>query len=197
MRWQLNSQSNRVHLAVEGSCGGTTVGLHLAADAISDGGRVLWVGKNMPNPDRFYQLFSHLPVTSSSRYHALVLGSSLSKAVDSLIAASNNLPSISLIVLDDWCENTGKIPNSSIDQVTRLGKSLDDNIRLILISKGTIDASGKKRGAIFARSENLMLTKGFEIWTFFKHQNSHHRNLLIDNDNLVLNIVDNGLMIVD
>ena len=52
MRWSIDSvlqDSSRV----EGSVGGTTVGLHLSADVIENGGRVLWVGMDMPNPDDF------------------------------------------------------------------------------------------------------------------------------------------------
>ncbi len=196
MRWQLGDASNRIHLAIEGSCGGTTVGLHLAANTIIEGGRVLWVGKEMPNPDRFHQLFAHLPLTSSSRYHAMILGSSLSKAIDSLISATNNLPSISLVVLDDWCENSGKIPNNDIQEIIRLSKSIDESIRILLISKGTIDASGKREGQIFARSEKLMTSNDFEIWTLSKHENSHHRNLLISEKNIVLDVIDQGLFLL-
>ena len=42
MRWSIDSSSHRIHLAVEGSVGGTTVGLHLSADVIENGGRVSW-----------------------------------------------------------------------------------------------------------------------------------------------------------
>ena len=31
-----------IHLAVEGSIGGTSLGLHMATDVIQRGGRVLW-----------------------------------------------------------------------------------------------------------------------------------------------------------
>ena len=37
MRWHLESDSHRIHMAVEGSVGGTTVGLHIAADVIQSG----------------------------------------------------------------------------------------------------------------------------------------------------------------
>ena len=47
-RWKFQSDNNLIHLAVEGSVGGTTLGLHVSADTIEDGGRVLWVGEDMP-----------------------------------------------------------------------------------------------------------------------------------------------------
>ena len=56
---------DRIHLAVEGSTGGTTLGLHLAADAIENWKRVLWASVEMPDPARFSQLFSHLSLVES------------------------------------------------------------------------------------------------------------------------------------
>ena len=56
-RWKFQSENNLIHLAVEGSVGGTSLGLHVAADVIGDGGRVLWVGEEMPDNQRFSQLF--------------------------------------------------------------------------------------------------------------------------------------------
>ena len=99
MRWHLESDSNRIHMAVEGSVGGTTVGLHIAADVIQSGGRVLWVGLSMPNPHRFPQLFGHLSPVSSSRFHAMMIAGALDKAVDSVISAAETLPSVELLSL--------------------------------------------------------------------------------------------------
>ena len=82
MRWQADSESNRIHMAVEGGVM-DNVGLHMAADTISNGGRVLWVGLSMPNPERFPQLFSRLSLVDSSRFHALLIAGS-DKAINRL-----------------------------------------------------------------------------------------------------------------
>ena len=65
-----------------------------------------------------------------------------------------------------------------------------------MISKGTIDASGKRIGAIFARSENYFKENDFEIWTLAKSQDGHYRNLSIDEEVTKLRIVDEGLELV-
>ena len=44
--WQPDLDESSIHLAVEGSCGGTTLGLQLARQVIDDGGRVLWAAPN-------------------------------------------------------------------------------------------------------------------------------------------------------
>ena len=193
MRWQADSESNRIHMAVEGSVGGTTVGLHMAADTISNGGRVLWVGLSMPNPERFPQLFSRLSLVDSSRFHALLIAGSLDKAIQSIISAASSLPSVELIVLDDWCENSGKIPKKQLQLVTKLAESVSEKIRLVLISKGSIDASGERSGSIFARAENYFTQAGFEIWTFSRSANNHTRILSMGERSVGLRIVDDGL----
>ena len=196
MRWNASDSSNRIHLAIEGSCGGTTIGLQMAANEISKGSRVLWVGLDMPNPTRFQQLFSHISPVASSKFHAMMMSGTLDKAVDSLISAAKNLPSVSLIILDDWCENSGKIPKKYLTEIQRCSDNVSEQIKIILISKGTVDASGKKTGAIFARSENFFLENGFEIWTLAKDKDGHYRNLVTNEVVNKLKIVDEGLELV-
>ncbi|DAC51925.1 MAG TPA: hypothetical protein HA359_06180, partial [Candidatus Poseidoniaceae archaeon] len=61
------------------------------------------------------------------------------------------------------------------------------------ISKGTVDASGKRVGEIFARAENHFVKEGYEIWTFCRSSNGHHRILNIGSNSTTLKIVDSGL----
>tara|TARA_B100000767_G_scaffold102832_1_gene98697 strand:+ start:2052 stop:2450 length:399 start_codon:yes stop_codon:yes gene_type:complete len=123
-RWKFQPENNLIHLAVEGSVGGTTLGLHVAANTIEEGGRVLWVGEEMPDNQRFSQLFKHLSLIDASRFHAMSFSSSFDKAVDAIIRALNSLPSVKLIVLDDWCSNSGKIPVNLIKELARLSKNV-------------------------------------------------------------------------
>ena len=196
MRWDARHSGNRIHLAIEGSCGGTSIGLHMAADEINDGNRVLWVGLEMPNPKRFPQLFAHLSPVASSKFHAMMMSGALDKAVDAVISAANNLPSVSLIILDDWCENSGKISKKELGEIQRCSDNVSKEIKIILISKGTVDASGKRIGAIFARSENYFQENDFEIWTLAKTQDGHNRYLSIDEKVTKLRIVDEGMELV-
>ena len=72
-------------LLVEGSTGGTTLGLHLAADAIETVETQLWASVEMPDPARFSQLFTHLSLVESSRFHAMNFGGRFDRAVDALL----------------------------------------------------------------------------------------------------------------
>ena len=196
MRWNASDSSNRIHLAIEGSCGGTTIALQMAANEIIKGSRVLWVGLEMPNSTRFQQLFAHISPVASSKFHAMMMSGTLDKAVDALISAANNLPSVSLIILDDWCENSGKISQKHLSEIKRCSDNVSKQIKIILISKGTVDASGKRIGAIFARSENYFLENGFEIWTLAKSKDGHYRNLVTNEVVNKLKIIDEGVELV-
>ena len=48
------------------------------------------------------------------------LSSSIDKVVQSIIGALKSLPSVKLIVMDDWCPSSGKIPSSTISEIMRL-----------------------------------------------------------------------------
>ena len=52
-RYDMGLNGQRIHLAIEGSTGGTSLGLHAAADTIAVGKRVLWASVEMPDAADF------------------------------------------------------------------------------------------------------------------------------------------------
>ena len=194
-RYRFTDAGKRIHLAVEGSCGGTSFGLHMAADVIGSGQRVLWSSKALPNAERFAQLFAHLSLTESSRFHAMNFGGRFDRAVDAIIEAANALPSVGLIVLDDWCDNTGRIPNTQVEQVKRLGALVDNGVTLLLISKGSVDASGKSDEAIRPRALDAMSEAGYEAWTLSRPSDGAKRRLTSGQETLGLVIEDSGFVL--
>ena len=193
-RWKFQPENNLIHLAVEGSVGGTTLGLHVAANTIEEGGRVLWVGEEMPDNQRFSQLFKHLSLIDASRFHAMSFSSSFDKAVDAIIRALNSLPSVKLIVLDDWCSNSGKVPVNLIKELARLSKNVSPDIQLLLISKSTIDASGKKAGSAFARAEKAMSEHGFSIYLLTRPKDGPNRMISWDDNEFNLKLTETGFI---
>lgn len=193
-RWKFQPENNLIHLAVEGSVGGTTLGLHVAANTIEEGGRVLWVGEEMPDNQRFSQLFKHLSLIDASRFHAMSFSSSFDKAVDAIIRALESLPSVKLIVLDEWCSNSGKIPVNLIQEIARLSKNVSSDIQLLLISKSTIDASGKKVGSAFARAEKAMLEHGFSIYLLTRPKDGPIRMISWNDNKFNLKLTETGFI---
>ena len=186
-------ENARVHLAVEGSTGGTTLGLHMAADAIEHGGRVLWASPEMPDGVRFGQLFEHLSLADSSKFHAMNLVGSLSQAVDVLIETSTALPSVRLIVLDDWCAQSGRIPSDRIQDAEHLAERLNSDIGLVLISKAGINAGGEG-SSLNVRGEDKMKSAGFQIWTLERPTDGPRRNITMNGDVNPCRIDDQGFV---
>lgn len=181
-----------IHLAVEGSTGGTTVGLHMAADCINDGKRVLWASVDMPDPARFSQLFAHLSLVESSRFHAMNFGGKFDRAMDALIEATNALPSVGLVVMDDWCETTGRIESHKIEHVQRFVEHCPEDVTVLLISKGSVDASGASEDPIVARAADAMTGANFTIWRLWRHQNTDKRVLASGDERVVLTLAESG-----
>lgn len=194
-RAHLNAGGKNIHLAVEGSVGGTSLGLHMATEVIEQGGRVLWASPSMPDNVRFGQIFSHLSIAHSSRYHAMNLVGDFDQAMDILIQTSNSLPSVQLVVLDDWCEQSGKIPSAKIAAVQRLSEEIDESICLLLTSKGSVDASGNSSHSVVARGEDSMKKAGFEIWRLERPKDGPLRNLVRNDETIELKLEEAGYFV--
>ena len=194
-RYDLGLDGERIHLAVEGSTGGTTLGLHLAADVINQGKRVLWASVDMPDPARFSQLFEHLSLVESSRFHAMNFGGRFDRAVDALLDAATSLPSVGLVVMDDWVPSSGRLPSDRLEHIERVAKACPANITVLLISKGSVDASGTSNDPIVARSAEAMEKKGFATWRLWRGKNGAHRTLDRHGELVDVQIKDSGFVI--
>ena len=190
--YSLGAKGQDIHLAIEGSVGGTSLALHLAADAIENGGRVIWAGKDLPNAVRFSQLFSHLSLVQSSRFHAMSIAGNTEVAVLSIIQAMNSLPSVSMIVIDDWCQSGGRIASSDLTQMVKLRDEKKVEATLLLVSKGSIDASGNSKEIIVARSANAMQKAGFTIATLTRTKDGPFRTLKIGDESIDLKLEESG-----
>jgi len=178
-RFSLGAKGQAIHLAIEGSVGGTSLALHLAANAIEEDGRVIWASKEMPNAGRFSQLFSHLSLVQSSRFHAMNLSGKMELAVPLIVQAMNSLPSVSMIILDDWCDSSGRIGKDELTQVAKLLEQKKEGVTLLLVSKGGIDVTGNSSDSIVARSANVMQKSGFTIATLTREKDGPFRTLKI------------------
>ena len=185
---------SRIHLNVEGSCGGTTFALTMAKNSLIDGGRVLWVSPEFPDETRFSQIFAEVDITSSTRFLAVTLVGKLEQTVDSLTKLAGSLPNVTLIVIDEWCEKQGKIPTSSISAMQKLSKSISEEIVLVLITKLGTNVSG---GSEFnVRGEKAMLEAKFSICQLTKQNNSSKRMFRRDDESFELLIEDSGFKVV-
>ena len=193
-RYNFGLKGERIHLAVEGSTGGTSLGLHVAADVIEAGQRVLWASVDMPDPARFSQLFQHLSLVESSRFHAMNFGGRFDRAVDAVLEAANSLPSVGLVVMDDWCPASGRIPSDRLDHIQRVADECPTHVSVILISKGSVDASGSTNDPIVARGADAMAKKGFTAWRFWRGKNGAQRILDRAGMHVELTIEDSGFV---
>ena len=132
-----------VHLAVEGGCGGTTFGLQMARDVLKSDKHVVWICQEMPDGDRFGQLFSEMSPAAVSKMHLIAVGEQTEQGVQSAIALLRALNNIALIVVDDWTDKTGR-PKANVQKsmLNLYRESTARNVPLLAISSAYEDAGG-------------------------------------------------------
>ncbi len=187
MLWEMNFENSSIHLAVEGSCGGTSFGLHLARQAILKGGRVLWAAPEMPDGARFSQIFADVSPTESSRFHAMNLVGNVEQATDSLLKTAKALPNVSLVVLDDYCPDSGQIPKDIISSVNKLVS--DTSWTTLLISKGGVSMDSTP---LIARGKSKL--DADEVWLLTRPDSDSKRILWIGDDHIELRITEDGFI---
>lgn len=185
--WEAPLDGSSIHFAVEGSCGGTSLGIQLARQAISDGGRVLWASPELPDGTRFSQIFAGMDLTSSSRFHAMNLVGNFDQALASLMHTANVLPGVSLVVLDDYCPESGQIPSSIITGINKLISN--SNWTTLLISKGGVSMDGSP---LTARGKKKINSD--KVWLLTR-PDSDSKRILWDGDNSIsLRLVEEGFI---
>tara|TARA_B100001113_G_C21081270_1_gene610047 strand:- start:1002 stop:1556 length:555 start_codon:yes stop_codon:yes gene_type:complete len=179
--------NSSIHLAVEGSCGGTTLGLQVARQTILDGGRVLWASSELPDGVRFSQIFSDVSPTESSRFHAMNLVGNLDQAVDSLLKTANSLPNVTLLILDDYCPSSGQISGDIITAVNKL--ILNTSWTTLLISKGGVSMDSTP---LIARGKNKLNTD--KVWLLTRPESNSKRVLWSGDDRIDLQLKEEGFL---
>ena len=179
--------NSSIHLAVEGSCGGTTLGLQVARQTLLDGGRVLWAAPRLPDGRRFSHIFADVSPTESSRFHAINLVGNLDQSIDSLLKTAKALPNVSLLVLDDYCPNSGQIPKDIIASVNKL--ITHTSWTTLLISKGGVSMDSDP---LLARAKNKI--KSDKIWLLTRPESNSKRVLWIGDNSIDLMLKEEGFV---
>ncbi len=177
---------NRViHLAVQGRCGGSTMGMQLAMQVISQGGRVVWAYHDLPDNSRFAQIFSELSPADSARFHAMNISGNVTQAFDRVNSAIAMLPDVRLLVMDDWIEKTGRVGKNYADAIAKV---IDDRgqCSILLISKG--GESMKEGVPLNARGAN----KEMEVWLLTKPKDGIQRVLTLPDEQITLDLKEEG-----
>ncbi|MBA88626.1 MAG: hypothetical protein CMB16_05105 [Euryarchaeota archaeon] len=183
--WNTELNRSSIHLAVESSCGGTSLGIQLARQVIEGGGRVLWASPEIPNPTRFSQIFSGIDLTASSRFHATNLVGNVDKAFKSLSNSAKILPNVELVVIDDYAPKIGVIPKDIIVAVNDFVSQA--SWTTLLISKGGVSMSGEP---LVARAANKIKTD--QIWLLTRPDSDSKRKLFIGDEKVDLILKESG-----
>jgi hypothetical protein len=173
----LPSLSGPIHLSVAGGCGGTTLGLQYARGVLSEGNHVVWICDEIPDGERFSQIFCELPPVAVAKFHLSAVGENTTVGINSAIGLLEVLSNIGIVIVDDWTAKYGKPTSSTTKSMKNLIAICGErNVALMAISSAYEDAGGsgwKARG-------NL---DPCEVWFLHRSQiDSMRRELHIGED---------------
>lgn len=137
-----------LHIAAEPGSGATTIALQLVTLGLKNNGRVLWVGRDMPHPDRLSAVFNDLPVTALSRFHAGSFGEHIGRGLEESIELILGLDSLTHIVIDDWAGRSGRADSQVTRMLSRIIEIRNEETVLIVTSALYADATGQDEWAI-------------------------------------------------
>lgn len=183
--WKAPLNGSAIHLAVEASCGGTSLGIQMARQAILDGGRVLWAAPELPDGTRFSQIFAGMELTASSRFHAMNLVGNMDQSLQSLMNAAEMLPGVVLVVLDDYCPDSGQLPKDIVTAVNKLIAGSDWTT--LLISKGGVAMDSTP---LIARGKSKLKTD--TVWLLTRPEDNSKRTLWVDEEAIHLRLTEEG-----
>jgi hypothetical protein len=181
-----------LHIAAEPGAGSTTLALQLVHSGLESDGRVLWIGRDMPHPDRLSTVFADIPVTALSRFHAGSFGEHIGRGLEESIELILGLDSLTHIVIDDWAGRSGRADSHVSRMLTRVLEICNEETVVIVTSALYADASGQDEWAMRSGC-NIN-----EIWRLTRQSISNDkRNLVTSRQTYTLQLRDGVFEIQD
>ena len=145
----------------------------------------MWAAPELPDSTRFSQIFSDVDLSASSRFHAMNLVGNFDQAIDTIIHTANTLPGVSLVILDDFSPNSGRVPKDVTSGVNKLIKS--SNWTTLLITKGGVSMGEE---SLTARGKSEI--KSDEVWLLTRPDSGSKRTLSVSNQKVNLVLKEEG-----
>lgn len=139
----LDLDEGAVHLSCEPGAGATTLCLSLAAAVLERGNRVIWLSREIPDPQRSAHILGGLSEEALGRMVIIDYKEDLMTASAALRTIIRGLREKDFLVVEDWCERHGRATNVNLESM----RSILADARLchvIFTSASYDDASGKE-----------------------------------------------------
>ena len=195
----LPSLSARSIILGEPGVGRTTLALVHARAVLEDGGRVAWISPEAPHPARVTSILGTLGPSTSARFIAL-FDSDVARSISRISHLIPSLSSLRLIVVDDYCPATGRVPPSMDDALTELSSIVTDTTILLTAAAGS-DVSGESDATspidgLSMRHRSYLIDNEYEPF-WIERLEMGRRCLHTGGTSLSLTLVDEGLEFSD
>lgn len=116
----LDLDSGPVHLSYSPGAGSTTLCLSIASSTLISGNRVIWLTREVPDSKRAQQILGDLSESELDRLTIIHIESDLHSTGPSIRSLLGNMQSNDLVIVEDWCERSGKAPKEEISAMIEI-----------------------------------------------------------------------------
>ena len=110
----LDLDSGPVHLSYDPGAGATTLCLSIASSTLISGNRVIWLAREVPDSNRARQILVDLNEEELERLTIIQIKGGLHATGLSIRSFIGKMLPTDLLIVEDWCERSGKVPGGEI-----------------------------------------------------------------------------------
>lgn len=171
------------HISVEPGSKSDSIVLTIILEALRDGGKVIWMTRELPDQRRIIDILGDLNDTKLSNLIVLEFKENLSGKLEEIKSLLDSKNKEDLLIIENWCEKYGRAKSKEINLMKELEQYFN-KFRIAITSYSYEDASGmNKDNQKFISRGGKIIQDLFRIIWITKIDGLNQKILIRDGEN--------------
>lgn len=171
------------HISVEPGSKSDSIVLTIILEALKDGGKVIWMTRELPDQRRIIDILGNLNDTKLANLIVLEFKENLSGKLEEIKSILDSKNNEDLLIIENWCEKYGRAKSKEIILMKELEQYFN-KFRIVITSYSYEDASGmNKDNQKFISRGGRIIQDLFRIIWITKIDGLNQKILIRDGEN--------------
>ena len=171
------------HISVEPGSKSDSIVLTIILEALKDGGKVIWMTRELPDQRRIIDILGNLNDTKLANLIVLEFKENLSGKLEEIKSILDSINNEDLLIIENWCEKYGRAKSKEIVLMKELEQYFN-KFRILITSYSYEDASGmNKDNQKFISRGGRIIQDLFRIIWITKIDGLNQKILIRDGEN--------------
>ena len=172
-----------IHISVEPGSKSDSIVLTIILEALKDGGKVIWMTRELPDQRRIIDILGNLNDTKLANLIVLEFKENLSGKLEEIKSILDSKNKEDLLIIENWCEKYGRAKSKEINLMKELEQYFN-KFRILITSYSYEDASGmNKDNQKFISRGGRIIQDLFRIIWITKIDGLNQKILIRDGEN--------------